>query len=422
MAEGRVRGFSIATRCATLDELIEKFRDRVDDESILVSTIESRAVGTECAFAILLADKQVALAGTCVVRDVFADVNNPFKRPGMRLAIKKLGPESQKVWLALLGKRLDAMPPLARAPRATPTKQESAAAQRELNTPRPTRTTPPRETRTPGSPFILPANPFTNLSDASLDGFVDCGLFEPEATPTPVIAAVPVERKSEPSLEMALAARPVIERAPLADAVVRVPIEWQRSEPLPLPPPPKSPRPDGTPYAATKLPDLNVPDANDDVRPPLIKRRLRKRLLVAVLLVPLAGAAAMVGYQELVAAAAELTAPSTPATFATVEPSTMLTAQVEPAPPPGPETEQPEVPATPQPVHAVLVRSWPIAATVRVGDRSFGSTPTYVKIPANTPVELVIARPGFKPVTYSLVSKTATDRVFVRLERARRTR
>jgi len=34
------------------------------------------------------------------------------------------------------------------------------------------------ESRTPGSSFILPANPLMNLSDSSLEGFVDCALYE----------------------------------------------------------------------------------------------------------------------------------------------------------------------------------------------------------------------------------------------------
>src|SRR6266498_157487 len=75
MAEARVRGFSVATKCASVEDMIEKFRDRVDEHSILVNTVESRELGTECAFAILLADKSVALAGTCIVQAVYVDAN-----------------------------------------------------------------------------------------------------------------------------------------------------------------------------------------------------------------------------------------------------------------------------------------------------------------------------------------------------------
>ena len=37
------------------------------------------------------------------------------------------------------------------------------------------------EVRTPGSPYVLPANPLTGLSDAALFGFVDCTLYEDPA-------------------------------------------------------------------------------------------------------------------------------------------------------------------------------------------------------------------------------------------------
>jgi hypothetical protein len=50
------------------------------------------------------------------------------------------------------------------------------------------------EKRTPGSDMILPANPLMDLTDASLEGFIDCKLFEatqpPAPTPTPAPAPV----------------------------------------------------------------------------------------------------------------------------------------------------------------------------------------------------------------------------------------
>jgi hypothetical protein len=49
------------------------------------------------------------------------------------------------------------------------------------------------EIRTPGSPLVLPANPLMNLTDASLEGFVDCRLYE-EMSPS-------AEPKFEPELE-----------------------------------------------------------------------------------------------------------------------------------------------------------------------------------------------------------------------------
>jgi hypothetical protein len=485
MAEGRVRGFSIATKCATVEELIEKFRDRVDDESILVNTVEARDLGTECAFAILLADKKVAIAGTCIVRDVYIDANNPFMRPGMRIGIKRLGPESQKVFAKLLAKRIaprrmtqampivgrastQSIPPpgpvlvmprsakpkmgvpesgqqratqpmrglradspaleiarepsrriptvqipppeelpeaLLRAPRATPFHLETIATQEAKlhdkvepatraaklqDKPAPV---PRVETRTPGSPIVLPANPFTELTDASLEGFVDCRLFEAKG---------------------ALADQPM--PAPLATKGVVRKILDAGSEPLPLPPPPPprtvepvAARPTPLPYAHTKLPDLNIPDANDRPSQPLITRRLRNRLLIAVSIVPLLGAAAVVMVMKLAASPTPTSVVISAATVATVELETAATATVE-RPPPAPIVPR-------QPIHAVLVKTYPIAATVTVAGRSFGTTPTYIKIPANTPVMVRMERPGFAPVAYPFTSKRSTDRVFVRLHR-----
>ena len=498
MAEGRVRGFSVATKCATVDELIEKFRDRVDETSILVNPVEQRDVGTECAFAILLSDRKVGLAGTCVVLEVYKDGNNPFKRPGMRLGIKRLGPESQKVFAELIAKRIEprkmtmmmpaittapapaapapaliqasqkpaapapmqasqkpvlVMPrsrrvdarespgmqviteapkkrlptvqpsatereePLARPPRATPfdldnvvrvepapifeevtaVPPEPQAALRQLKseTPKPA----PRrvETRTPHSPFILPANPLASVTDASLEGLVDCRLFDDMSTPAPGFPTGTVDNE-EP---------------------VR---ETTKPEPLPLPPPPAAPPAPAAaptqplPYAKTRLPDLNT-GANDKVRLPLLKSSVRNRLLLAIGLVPLLGAAGVVLFMRM--HDAPPAAPTiTPPSASPIDEPVTTRAAVEPAPAQiGNAAVVETTPDVRQPIHAVLIKTYPIAAKVTVGGRYFGTTPTYVKIPANTPVQIKMERAGFKSVMYPLTSRKVGDRVFVRLQR-----
>jgi hypothetical protein len=284
---------------------------------------------------------------------------------------------------------------LLRAPRATPFELETIATQEAKQIAVVSAPAPQLEERTPGSPIVLPANPFTELTDASLEGFVDCRLFEAKGA------------LAEPAV------------APLAISGVVRKILDAGSEPSPLPPPPahaleqpaardpKRSRP--LPYAATKLPDLNIPFANDRLSQPLITRRLRNRLLIAVAIVPLLGAAAVVAFMKLGASPVPTSATIAPLATATVEVHTSATASMEPAPP------APVVP--PQRIHAVLVKSYPIAARVTVAGRSFGTTPTYIKIPAHTPVKVRIERAGFKPVTYPLTSKRWNDRVFVRLHR-----
>jgi len=93
-----VRGFVVATKCLTVEELVEKYASRSDENSIFVGIVEERVLGAECAFAILLADKQPAFAGICQVLEVFRDDNNPFRRRGMRLGIRKLGITSERIF------------------------------------------------------------------------------------------------------------------------------------------------------------------------------------------------------------------------------------------------------------------------------------------------------------------------------------
>src|SRR5215204_4082698 len=101
MSEARARGFTVQTRCKTVEEFVDHFHDRTGPGTLFVHTVDARLVGTECGFAVLLANKHPVLAGTCVVLEVYRDANNRFKRPGMQLAVKRLGPESDKVFAAL---------------------------------------------------------------------------------------------------------------------------------------------------------------------------------------------------------------------------------------------------------------------------------------------------------------------------------
>lgn len=269
----QARGFSIATRCETVDDFVARFCAWTTEMSIFVPVAQTRAASTECGFAILLSSRKPVLAGTCVVLETFADANNAYGRPGLVLGIKRLGPDSEKV-LALLHAARSARknivtqpvrptqigmppmtvrpePPVARAaspgvaqlspppavphpathamrgidpvptpsrglertPRATPpivgpartlvrdavddaTPTHVGPEEKTEPTARPSaerRSTPRHmiaegstridmlEARTPGSPFILPANPLMNLTNESLEGFVDCRLFESTA-------------------------------------------------------------------------------------------------------------------------------------------------------------------------------------------------------------------------------------------------
>ena len=98
---GSVRAFVVTTVCTSEEEFVERYRDRVEGRSIFVSAIEDRAVGGKRAFAILLADRRPILAGICEVIEVFRDAANEFGRPGMRIGVARLGPDSEAVWAQL---------------------------------------------------------------------------------------------------------------------------------------------------------------------------------------------------------------------------------------------------------------------------------------------------------------------------------
>jgi len=102
---GSVRAFVVSTVCRSTDEFVERYQGRVEGRSIFVSAVDERALGGDCAFAILLADRRPILAGICEVIEVMRDAQNEFGRPGMRLGIARLGPDSEGVWSQLVGQR-----------------------------------------------------------------------------------------------------------------------------------------------------------------------------------------------------------------------------------------------------------------------------------------------------------------------------
>jgi hypothetical protein len=100
-----IRGFVVATKCDTVEDFIERYHTRVDDGSIFVGIVEERVLGAECAFAILLSNQQPVFAGICEVLDVLKDTNNPYRRRGMRLGIRRLGVTSERVFADMLALR-----------------------------------------------------------------------------------------------------------------------------------------------------------------------------------------------------------------------------------------------------------------------------------------------------------------------------
>src|SRR5512138_1333605 len=95
----KTRALCVATRCTTVDQFVATFhRFCGDDQSFFVATMTSRPIGLETPFSIQLADKQPVLRGLCIVLDAWATPENRYRRPGIRLGIKRLTADSQVVF------------------------------------------------------------------------------------------------------------------------------------------------------------------------------------------------------------------------------------------------------------------------------------------------------------------------------------
>jgi hypothetical protein len=95
----KTRALCVATRCTSVDQFVATFhRFCGDDESFFVATMTSRPIGLETPFSIQLADKQPVLRGLCIVLDAWDTPENRYRRPGIRLGIKHLTADSQRVF------------------------------------------------------------------------------------------------------------------------------------------------------------------------------------------------------------------------------------------------------------------------------------------------------------------------------------
>jgi hypothetical protein len=115
-----VRGIVVATQCQTPSELVERYYARCDDSSIFVGVVDEQLHGKECAFALLLANKQPAFAGICVVLEVYLDANNAYEKRGMRLGIRRLGMTSEQLFVEMAAARAASKRRFARGSTAPP--------------------------------------------------------------------------------------------------------------------------------------------------------------------------------------------------------------------------------------------------------------------------------------------------------------
>lgn len=403
----------IATRCTSVDQFVAMFHRFVDEDSFFVSTVNTRPPGLETSFSVQLADGTPVLRGLCTVLQAWTTSTSPFKTPGVRLGIKRLTANSMPVFERLLVTRSTPQPPppapsaalaagtavpgapaaqttaVIEAPKFSDTVPTKIATRTNgVSAPRPLPGVAPIvddspevviEHRTPGSDLILPANPLQNLTDASLEGYVDCTLYEETATffavddngsmidelvpppapptfaPRPVgHVSTPVEIFTEPSMLDDATIESSVESmvAPprrIASTPPPMPVVRADATPIPMP---GGARADATP-APTRLRDSlpptreSTPSGEIVTVAPAAPRR-RTGVLIAAGVVAIAGGLAV--WMSMRGGEDADTAKPTPAAkpappLASVDPAPTPDVEPAPTPPPTPgDDEEPEMP------------------------------------------------------------------------------
>ncbi len=164
----KTKGLRIATRCTTVEQFVAAFHRMCDDESLFVSTLATRPVGLETAFCVDLASGQHVLRGLGEVIASWKTADNPYRRPGVKLGIRRLTADSEPVFEQLL---------LARAMADDAIRNREPVAIVKIASPQ----EPPAAAiveRAPSSGVVVPANPLADLSDATLESMIDGSLYE----------------------------------------------------------------------------------------------------------------------------------------------------------------------------------------------------------------------------------------------------
>ncbi len=219
---GAARGplIHVNTRCESLEEFVEKFAGLASEGALVLPASGELPIGTEGRFAIRLKDQSVAMRGRCRVTGARPAPSVPpggGARPTLlRVLLLEMEEGSASVHRRLLARRRAAVPvaipaapseptvvseprpevtapPPFRAPPPPPVSGHAAtmigmsplgraavspAAEPRASALGGTRPGPPAETRTPGAPYTLPANPLSELDATDLASFIDSTLLE----------------------------------------------------------------------------------------------------------------------------------------------------------------------------------------------------------------------------------------------------
>jgi hypothetical protein len=258
----KTRALCVATRCTSVEQFVATFhRFCGDDQTFFVATMTSRPIGLETPFSIQLADKQPVLRGLCIVLDAWETPENRFKRPGIRLGIKRLTAESQLVFdrLKAAARAPDEIAEASPPPGPLPAPPHGTGSRQAF--PLRAAATPP-----PLPPLIAPrTGPSVRAATATPSSVLRAPAVEPRRPPPeprqPAIPRVPVAEPALPAIEARSEAKPLaIPRVPPPEPPPAPAVELRRqaiappvvepAAPPPVTPPPVAPPPVAPPPVA----------------------------------------------------------------------------------------------------------------------------------------------------------------------------
>jgi hypothetical protein len=241
---GAARGplIHVNTRCESLEEFVEKFAGLASEGALVLPASGELPIGAEGRFAIRLKDQSVAMRGRCRVTGARPAPSVPpggGPRPTLlRVLLLEMEEGSASVHRRLLARRRAAVPvaiptapseptvvseprpevtapPPLRTPPPPPVSGHAATmigmsplGRAAVSSPAGTRPPPPAETRTPGAPYTLPANPLSELDATDLASFIDSTLLESDDEDATLERVADAARDDGEKLERLAPARP----------------------------------------------------------------------------------------------------------------------------------------------------------------------------------------------------------------------
>jgi hypothetical protein len=257
----------------------------------------------------------------------------------------------------------------------------------------------PAEVRTAASDVSVPTNPLANLTDVSIDGFVECTLYE-EPVPQPI------GKVADPATESIRPSRRWMLHVALVSAATGSIVLGSDAVPSEANP---TSRDRG---AAASEVSTNVIASPSNDQGPLVVGDGPCRLDVSS--TPTGAMVALDGVRQGESPIAMATTCGRHRVVISEEHHQTMAAWVTLA------IEQPEriKVSLARPIHAVAVTTKPSGAAIYIDGSPAGTTPTTLNILGHVPMSLEIKKAGYQPLIQHLYSTTPLDKVAIQMIKA----